>query len=494
MPDSDLHLTARPRQPPLSPPEGARGPLARGRRIISLEVLLMLTLIAAPSSGRPLPAAGPLRVCADNPRYFADATGKAVYLTGAHTWPDLKDMGPADPPPPFAYEAFLSWLVAHHHNFIRLWTWELTTYQYQDERLNHAAPFPWPRTGPGAALDGKPKFDLSRFDQSYFDRLRRRAAAAGESGIYVAVMLFEGHGVQCSLPPWRWDGHPFNTANNINGVDGDPDGDGLGTEVHTLAVPAVTRIQEAYLRKVVDTVNDLDNVLYEISNEAGPYSTEWQYHMIRLLKDCEAAKPKQHPVGMTFQYQGGANQALFDSPADWVSPNPEGGYTDDPPAADGRKVVVSDTDHLWGIGGSQAWVWKTFARGLNPAFMDPYLTDDWCGEGLPQPDPRWEPIRRSLGYTRRFAQRMALNRARPAADLASTGYCLADPGREYLVYLPEGGSVSVDLSAAAQLTVEWFDPTRGASTGAGPVTGGERRTFTAPFAGDAVLYLRRPQA
>jgi len=27
-----------------------------------------------------------------------------------------------------------------------------------------------------------------------------------------------------------------------------------------------------------DTVNDLDNVLYEISNESGPQSAEWQYH------------------------------------------------------------------------------------------------------------------------------------------------------------------------------------------------------------------------
>ena len=31
---------------------------------------------------------------------------------------------------------------------------------------------------------------------------------------------------------------------------------------------AITALQEAYVRKVVDTVNDLDNVLYEISNES----------------------------------------------------------------------------------------------------------------------------------------------------------------------------------------------------------------------------------
>ena len=63
----------------------------------------------------------------------------------------------------------------------------------------------------------------------------------------------------------------------------------------------------------------------------------------------EKKKPKQHPVGMTFQYKGGSNKTLFDGPADWVSPNPEGGYRDNPPASGGQKVVVTDSDHLWGI-------------------------------------------------------------------------------------------------------------------------------------------------
>ena len=59
-------------------------------------------------------------------------------------------------------------------------------------------PFPWQRTGPGLALDGKPKFDLNLFNQSYFDRLRSRVIAAGERGIYVSIMLFEGYGLRFS--------------------------------------------------------------------------------------------------------------------------------------------------------------------------------------------------------------------------------------------------------------------------------------------------------
>ncbi|MBM4083536.1 MAG: hypothetical protein FJ272_02005 [Planctomycetes bacterium] len=54
----------------------------------------------------------------------------------------------------------------------------------------------------------------------------------------------------------------------------------------------------------------------------------------------------------------------------------------------------------------------------------------------------------------------------PRNDLASTQYCLADPGKEYLVYLPEGGEVTVDLTAASRtLAVEWFNPRTGAAVG-----------------------------
>jgi len=456
----------------------------------------MSILIAGSLAGEAEPARGPLRVCRDNPRYFAEPGGKVVYLSGAHTWSNFKDMGASDPPAKFDYQGYLDFLVQRHHNFIRLWTWELTKYgDGTTDSMLYTAPFPWPRTGPGEALDGKPKFDLSKLEQSYFDRLRARAMAAGKRGIYVSIMLFEGWGLQFATAPWRWDGHPFHGSNNSNGIDGDPDGDGKGLAVDTLEIPAITRIQEAYVRKVIDSVNDLDNVLYEISNEAGPYSTEWQYHMIRFIKEYEGRKPKQHPVGMTFQYQGGSNQALFDSPADWISPNPDApdgySYQENPPPADGGKVILSDTDHLWGIGGNQAWVWKSFCRGLNPLFMDPYLHDTFYRDYAGKLDPKWDPIRNSLGYSRRFAGRMDLAKTRPAGELASSGYCLANPGREYLVYLPEGGSVSVDLSAASgELAVEWFNLTTGEGASASPVTGGAKRELTAPFAGDAVLYLR----
>jgi hypothetical protein len=80
--------------------------------------------------------------------------------------------------------------------------------------------------------------------------------------------------------------------------------------------------------------------------------------------------PKQHPVGMT-GYNSIPHDDLLKSRADWISPSHSGGnYRNNPPAADGRKVILIDTDHLWGEGGNPDWVWKSFTRGLHPIWME----------------------------------------------------------------------------------------------------------------------------
>jgi hypothetical protein len=49
---------------------------------------------------------------------------------------------------------------------------------------------------------------------------------------------------------------------------------------------------------------------------------------------------------------------------------------------------------------------------------------------------------------------------------------------------------TVDLSAASgKLAAEWFNPSTGDILSGGTTTGGAKRTFKAPFRGDAVLYL-----
>ena len=457
------------------------------RKQLTSCVLLLIVLLC--KSVQAEPTNGPLQICPDNPRYFANADGKAILLVGSHVWYNLVDMEAQDPPKPFDYKAYLDWMGKNDHNFMRMWAWEMVKWDTHGNNAKirnditefHVSPHPWRRTGPGKALDGKPKFDLTKFEPEYFRRLNDRIDLARKRGIYVSVMLFEGWAMQRVENVWK--SHPFNSKNNINGVNGDSNADGKGLEVYELVINEVTEIQKAYIRKVVDTVNRFDNVLYEISNENHPESTQWQYAMIRFIREYEKGKPTQHPIGMTFQFKGGTNKDLFESPADWISPNPEGGYRDNPPANDGKKVIITDTDHLWGIGGNQAWVWKSVTRGLNPIFMDPY---DGVVLGK-RFDSNFEPIRRSMGYALGFAQRMNLNKCRPVVK----GFCLSNPDRQYLTYQPKAGDpVKLKLSPR-EYSFEWFDPGSGKIVTTGKIRGDEKKetTFSNPVESDAVLYV-----
>ncbi len=466
--------------------------------LLTAQACLMAAAVAAP-------ATGPLRVLTSNPRYFTDGSGKAVYLAGSHSWCNFAtDQGKHDPPAAFDFKGYLDFLAAHNHNFFRGWVWELA---FSEEGKNpnglfRWSPHPWRRTGPGMATDGKPKFDLDQFNQEFFDRIRARTIAARDRGIYVSIMLFQGYSLQFNRNPA--DGFPLDGRNNINGVDA-----GTGHGAHTLEKAAVTARQEAYIKKIIESVNDLDNVLYEISNESGGYAKDWHYHMINLIHQYEASKPKQHPVGMTFEYAGGSNAELFTSPADWISPGSGDGYQKDPPVADGRKVVVNDTDHsfFWtglqqaGTAGQQAWVWKNFLRGNYVLFMDPYLTQ-WTTRNNPVganphdrafgagPDPYWEILRNAMGRVRRCADRANLAAMTPDNALASTGYCLAQPGHQYLVYQPKSNAAFTINLQPGTYHYEWFNPSTGVIAGKGQVkTDAELQTFTAPFSGDAVLYL-----
>ncbi|HEX8110858.1 MAG TPA: hypothetical protein VF516_24165 [Kofleriaceae bacterium] len=430
-------------------------------------------------------AKGPLRVDPANPRYFTAGNG-AVYLTGAHTWGNFKDRAAVDPPPAFDYSAYLDFLVVHHHNFFRLWTWEQP--HSSDNVLLYFTPFAWPRvprTTP--ASDGKPPFDLDQFDQAYFDRLCTRVLEARDRGIYVSVMLFDGWDLRNGYN--AAGGFPMAKNNNVNGVAATPD------QFLSLSNKDITARQEAYVRKVIDTVNGLDNVLYEIANETADSTAEiaWQYHMVDYVKSYEKTKPKQHPVGMTSTFPG-TDTDLYASNADWISPNAQLA------SGDGRKVVLNDTDHsygwvpLQGAGplGQRQWVWQTFCLGGAPVFMDPYL-ETWDVRNTPKPpalDPQWSTIRDAIGDTAVYANKLDLERAVPSPSLCSTGYCLAQPGHQYLVYQPGSGTFQLTVTAGTY-HLEWYDPlARQASDGGTKSLSPGQQPFTPPgFASDAVLLL-----
>lgn len=485
-------------------------------------------------------AIGPLRVSRVNPRYFTALSGageRAVYLTGSHIWNNFHDgMGPgaecAATPERFDYDVYVAFLAERGHNFIRLWRWEQIRSQAAGGQYHLCmAPQPWVRSGPGLGRDGNPRFDLSRLDDAYFRRLRDRVAAAGERGIYVGVMLFDGWALHLSPSSDNVEGHPFHADNNVNGVAIRSIRDHQELPLD----PPVQSIQEAYIRAVVDAVHDLPNVLYEVANESSGggsvdagfahalglaetpdwgNSTAWQYWVIDVVKSHEHASGYQpRPIGMTMQFpvaeQTCVNHPLYESAADWISP----GYDDeifargghpmapgappsrwyvDPPAADGRKVVISDTDHYAPGKGDPLWAWKSFVRGHHTILMDFGLIGgmDPAASGF----SGFESTRFAMGDTRRYADRMDLLATTPRGELATTGFALVNPGHEYLVLQPSERCEPLEVRlATGHYAVEWHSVVTRETRTAGEYIA-ERDgavAFTPPFdRGAAVLYLR----
>ena len=480
---------------------------------------------------------GPLVVSSVNPRYFTvaggDAAGqRAIYLTGSHLNNNFHDgMGAgascSGTPEQFNFSAYIDLLRERGHNFIRLWRWEQFRSQVGAGSAHFCAtPQPWLRSGPGMATDGGPKFDLAAFDPAYFERLRERVLTASNAGIYVSVMLFEGFGLHLTPPPDNVAGHPFHAANNVNQI-------GIASIVDYQVLPLDPRVQalqEAYIQQVIHTVHDLPNVLYEVANESAGASGEsvvlpdgssiatpigdstgWQYWVIDFVKQYEQRMGyDRHPVGMTFLYpvpeQRTANDSLFNSPADWVSPGfddsplpGEGRWRTDPPPADGRKVVLSDTDHYAPFGTDALWAWKTFLRGHHPLLYDFGLLElvrpSALIPGLPAA-AAYEAARHAMGDTLRFARRISLLTMTPRGELSSTGYVLANPGEEYLVLQPGDTADPFSVTVAAGVyAAEWFGLNRRETVRADTVALESSATvhFSPPpdAAGPAVLYLKK---
>jgi hypothetical protein len=479
----------------------------------------------APKAGtggkEPLPTApisAPLRASM-NPNYFADASGAPLILCGSHTWNTLQDWGTNGTLQPLDFNAFARFLKAHGHNFTLLWYTELPRFRGLPTTAKSppeftVGPHPWQRTGPGNATDGGLKFDLTRFNQAYFDRLRARVKTLHRAGIYAGVYLFTGEW-QLRFR-FRSDGYPFSGPNNVNGVDDGYRGGAPETGVASVTMTApntITDYQGAYVKKAIDTLNDLPNVLWIVSEEAPKNSIWWSKHLISVVRAYEKGKRYQHPIGYAISAEPPDDKVLYNSDADWVAPaariSPVKSCGDGKPAC---KVNINDSDHsyfgMWNDTPqkNRNYAWENFTNGNQVLFMDPYLVyyprekRNLCvspSNGIgSKPDPRWDNFRNNLGYILRYSRKLNLARVTPGSSLCSTRHCLAQTpaaGAEYLVYAPSGGPFTVDLSAmpnSRMLAVEWFNPATGETIPQAPIkAGASAQAFTAPFRGDAVLYL-----
>ena len=150
---------------------------------------------------------------------------------------------------------------------------------------------PWARsTIPGYANGGN-KFDLNKWDENYFRRLKDFIAQASKRGIIVEVNLF------CPFyADAQWKLSPFNTINNVNGL-----GNVGRLDVYTLDKHGgLLEVQERFVRRIVAELKDFDNIFYEICNE--PYATNipmnWQERIVDVIVDSEKNFPEKHLISL----------------------------------------------------------------------------------------------------------------------------------------------------------------------------------------------------
>src|SRR4051812_47386041 len=133
------------------------------------------------------PPPGPLRVLASNPLYFATPDGKAVYLTGNHTWTSGQSFSSLGH---FSFTSFVDYLKTLDVNFIRHWdVWMETVDGPWHNNIGAVSPLPFNRSSTPGAFDGN-KFNLTSYNQTFFDALKADAQYAASKGMYLMVMLF----------------------------------------------------------------------------------------------------------------------------------------------------------------------------------------------------------------------------------------------------------------------------------------------------------------
>lgn len=429
----------------------------------------------------------PLRVSTENARYFTDKSGRPVYLAGFHTWYNVQDGGASDPPAAFDWNEFVAAVQAKGCNFIRMWTLENSQWWPSDNTQIFYPPR-YERTGPGNAADGKLKFDLTKINPAWLDRLYSRVADCASRNIYCGVMLFNGFNVSdkgSTYNPAAY--HPYILANNINSVDGDQDNDGMLLETETDTNNVVLSYQEALIEAVIDRLNDLDNVIWEICNEPTGSSGQnnWVSTLIDYIHTYEAGKPKQHPVWYTVAYPNGSNTDIDASSAEAASYNATVADT----VVSGTKVSIYDTDHTTGGDNTFAWVWSSFCEGHGGA-LD---MDLWDTGSDYRSDPNYEIERANCGYAVTLARLLKyMNLMTPQAALCNTGFCLAHDhatAAEYVCFQSGTGNFTLNLSTATgTLNIRWLRCSDG-TVSTGTASGGATRTLSPPWTGAVVAYV-----
>jgi hypothetical protein len=148
---------------------------------------------------------------------------------------------------------------------------------------------------------------------------------------------------------------------------------------------------------------------------------------------------------------------------------PDDAYTGSPSIHDIRKQT------LWG---------NIMAGGAGVEYYFGYQRpqSDLNCEDFRSRDMSWDYVRYALEFFKQYT--VPFSQMSIADNLVEDGWCLADTGNVYLVYLPGGGSTYLNLEDSNTYAVSWYDPRNGGELKDGSLTeisgAGKKHLGTAP--------------
>jgi len=263
----------------------------RTRRRVATTVsraLFAMSLLVASTSLAVAPR--PLALHPDNPHYFLFRGKPTILISSGEHYGAVLNLD-------FDYVPYLNELRAKKLNHTRLFSgtyrevpasFGITDNTLAPKPNRYAAP--WARSTTPGYFDGGKKFDLTRWDEAYFRRLKDFVRQAGQRGIVVEINLF------CPLyDEGLWQANPMNARNNINGV-----GTCSRNEVLTLKYRDLVETQKAVTRKFVAELQEFDNLYFEVCNEPwlGGVAMDWQDEIIATIVEAQSRLPNSQLISL----------------------------------------------------------------------------------------------------------------------------------------------------------------------------------------------------
>jgi hypothetical protein len=357
---------------------------------------------------------------------------------------------------------------------------------------------PWARSDADGYAGGGKKFDLSKWDEAYFMRLKDFITQAGRRGVVVEVVLFCPY-----YDEGQWALSPLNARNNINSI-----GDLPRTEANTLHNGKMLETQQAMVRKIAGELQGFDNIYYEICNEPyfGGVALDWQYRILDTLAEAEKDLSRRHLVAQNIA--NGSKKIEMPNPGVSIF----NFHYATPPEAVGvnfglDKVIADDETGFKGTGDEiyrqEAWEFL-LAGGGSFDHLDYSFTvghEDGTFE-LPakQPGGGGTTLRKQFRMLRDFLGGFDFVGLKPDHESiksplpnGTTAHGLSKPGEAYAFYFHGGAKLAVNLSLpAGAYKVDWISPKTGETESSKTLDhpGGEA-TLAIAFGEDMALRIVR---